>query len=226
MRNPHRQSGTFIDGVHHIDFPVYYEDTDAGGVVYYANYLRFAERGRTEALHLAGIDHVELMEKYGIWFVARRCVVDYLKPGRLDDILVVRTSIREMRNTSLLMRQEIGRYVFSKSSELSVDSGQWSEENKVEDKKGLSGQQAAPALSGVRQHASPCEAQDAPQRGEQKTPQSGAKQKTPSMLRIEDIAVVDAFMVCVNTAVKPNKIPEPVRGALLARLPVQAEPTS
>lgn len=157
MRNPHRHSGTFIDGVHHIDFPVYYEDTDAGAVVYYANYLRFAERGRTEALHLAGIDHVELMDKYGIWFVARRCVVDYLKPGRLDDILVVRTSIREMRNTSLLMRQEIGKRT---------------------------------------EHG------------------------------IEDIAVVDAFMVCVNAAVKPNKIPEPVRELLLARLPVQAETIS
>ena len=199
MRNPHRQSGTFIDGVHHIDFPVYYEDTDAGGVVYYANYLRFAERGRTEALHLAGIDHVELMEQYGIWFVARRCVVDYLKPGRLDDILVVRTSIREMRNTSLLMRQEIGKYVFDDAESLSQG-----------------GQQAAPALSGVRQHASPCEVQHAPQRGKQNT----------AMHRIADIAVVDAFMVCVNTAVKPNKIPEPVREALLACLPVQAEPTS
>lgn len=152
MRNPHRHSGTFIDGIHHIDFPVYYEDTDAGGVVYYANYLRFAERGRTEALHLAGIDHVDLMEQHGIWFVARRCVIDYLKPGRLDDILVVRTSIREMRNTSLLMRQEIG-----------------------------------------------------------KRHENG----------IVDIAVVDAFMVCVNTAVKPTKFPDPVREVLLAHLPVQ-----
>lgn len=157
MRNPHRKSGEFIDGVHHIDFPVYYEDTDAGAVVYYANYLRFAERGRTEALHLAGINHIDLMEKHGIWFVARRCVVDYLKPGRLDDILVVRTSIREMRNTSLLMRQEIGKR---------TENG------------------------------------------------------------IEDIAVVDAFMVCVNAAVKPNKIPEPVREQLLDYLPIQAEPTS
>jgi acyl-CoA thioester hydrolase len=155
--NPHRKSGEFIDGVHHIEFPVYYEDTDAGGVVYYANYLRFVERGRTEALHLAGIDHVDLMERYGIWFVARRAMVDYLKPGRLDDILVVRTSVREMRNTSLLMRQEVGKR---------TESG------------------------------------------------------------IEDIAVVDVLLVCVNSAVKPNKIPEPVREAMLAHLPVQAEPTS
>ncbi|MCH2548348.1 MAG: YbgC/FadM family acyl-CoA thioesterase [Alphaproteobacteria bacterium] len=171
MRNPQRRSGKFIDGVHHIDFPVYYEDTDAGGVVYYANYLRFAERGRTEALQLAGIDHVELMEKYGIWFVARRCVIDYLKPGRLDDLLVVRTSIREMRNTSLLMRQEIGKYVYS-----TAQNGEAAEEN------------------------------------------------TPP--RIEDIAVIDAFMVCVNTAVKPNKIPEPVREAMLAHLPVHNTTTT
>lgn len=192
MRNPHRQSGAFIDGVHHIDFPVYYEDTDAGGVVYYANYLRFAERGRTEALHLAGIDHVELMEKYGIWFVARRCVVDYLKPARLDDILVVRTSIREMRNTSLLMRQEIGKYVF--------------EESGVQSPVSIEGSERPTSHPGL-------------ERGEQNT-------QNFSMRRIEDIAVVDAFMVCVNTAVKPNKIPEPVRAALLACLPVQTEPTS
>jgi acyl-CoA thioester hydrolase len=172
MRNPLRQSGVFVDGIHYIDFPVYYEDTDAGGVVYYANYLRFAERGRTEALHLAGIDHVELMEQYGIWFVARRCVVDYLKPGRLDDILVVRTSIREIRNTSLLMRQEIGKRVIADNTPAS--------------------------------------------------PQNGNVENT----RIEDVAVVDAFMVCVNSAVKPNKIPEPAKEALLACLPVQHDTTT
>jgi acyl-CoA thioester hydrolase len=102
-----RQSGTFTGGAHEIHFPVYYEDTDAGGVVYYANYLRFAERGRTEALHLAGINHRDLMEEHGLWFVVRRCVVDYLKPARLDDIVTVRSSIQEMRTTSLVMRQEM-----------------------------------------------------------------------------------------------------------------------
>lgn len=195
MRNPYRQSGEFINGVHHIEFPVYYEDTDAGGVVYYANYLRFAERGRTEALHLAGIDHRELMEQYGLWFVARRCVVDYLKPGRLDDLLVVRTSIRELRNTSLMMRQEIGKYVYDDAEK--------------------GGQQADPALSAAKP----------PAHVSNSMLRSGAIQNT-SMRSIEDIAVVDAFMVCVNTAVKPSKIPEPVRGALLAHLPVQAEPLS
>lgn len=153
MPNPKRSSGIFIDGVHHIDFPVYYEDTDAGGVVYYANYLRFAERGRTEALHLAGIDHRDLMEKYGVWFVARRCVIDYLKPGRLDDILTIKTSVEEFRNTSLLMRQRI-------------------------------------AVNG------------------------------------SDIAIVDAFMVCVNAQVKPQKIPPSVKAQLLHHLPVQNPETT
>lgn len=145
---PIRNSGTFVHGVHHLSFPVYYEDTDAGGVVYYANYLRFAERGRTEALQLAGIDHITLMNDYGVWFVARRCVVDYLKPARLDDLLTVKTSILEMKNTSLLMRQIV------------------------------------------------------------------ANEK-------QDIAVIDAFMVCVNADVKPQKFPDPVRERLLTHLPVQ-----
>lgn len=146
-RAPARHSGYFIDGAHEIDYPVYYEDTDAGGVVYYANYLRFAERARTEALQLAGIDHRSLMEQYSIWFVVRRCTVDYIKPARLDDILTIRTRLQEMRTTSLMMRQEI-------------------------------------------------------------------------LVCKEIIAVVEAFVVCVNTAVRPNKLPDAVRESLLRHLPL------
>ena len=70
---------------------VYYEDTDAGGVVYHATYLRFAERARTEALRDAGIPHAELLERFTLMFVVRRIEVDYLRPARLDDLLIVVT---------------------------------------------------------------------------------------------------------------------------------------
>ena len=64
---------------------VYYEDTDAGGVVYHAAYLRFAERARTEALRAADVPHAEMTARHGLMFMVRRVKVDYLAPARLDD---------------------------------------------------------------------------------------------------------------------------------------------
>lgn len=95
-------------GKHH-DLPVrvYYEDTDAGGIVYHASYIRFAERGRTELLRENGYQNSELSEQHDVFFVVRHMEVDYFKPARLDDLLTVSTSIEWMRNSSLLMRQEI-----------------------------------------------------------------------------------------------------------------------
>jgi acyl-CoA thioester hydrolase len=88
---------------------VYFEDTDAGGVVYYANYLKFAERARTEMLRAAGFDHARMLDELGVQFVVRSCRVDYLAPGRLDDILEVRSRIATMGGASLAIRQEIFR---------------------------------------------------------------------------------------------------------------------
>lgn len=80
-------------GVHIFPLRVYYEDTDAGGVIYYANYLKYAERARTELLRELGIDQLKLRKRDGITFTVRRCQVDYLAPGGLDDVLEVRTRI-------------------------------------------------------------------------------------------------------------------------------------
>lgn len=80
-------------GTHVYPLRVYFEDTDAGGVIYYANYLRFAERARTELLRELGIDQVKLWDRDGVIFAVRRCLVDYLAPGGLDDVLEVRTRI-------------------------------------------------------------------------------------------------------------------------------------
>lgn len=88
---------------------VYYEDTDAAGIVYYANYLKFAERARTEWLRAKGIGQRALSETEGVAFAVRRVSVEYLMPARLDDALEIRTRIVEVRGASLDGEQEITR---------------------------------------------------------------------------------------------------------------------
>ncbi len=94
---------------HQITIRVYYEDTDLAGVVYYANYLRFIERGRTEALRDLGIDQAALKRDRGLVFVVSRLTIDYLAPAVFDDLLEVRTRITRLRGASLEMAQEVWR---------------------------------------------------------------------------------------------------------------------
>jgi acyl-CoA thioester hydrolase len=86
---------------------VYYEDTDAGGVVYYANYLRFLERARTEWLRRLGCGREALRARAGWIFVVRRVEADYLRPARLDDLLTVHVRVIEARGASLTLAQRI-----------------------------------------------------------------------------------------------------------------------
>lgn len=95
--------------VHVFPIRVFYEDTDAIGLVYYANHLKFAERARTEMLRLAGAGQRELMEKDGIGFIVRRCEVDYMAPARLDDALEVHSSLLRLGGASLRIVQTIRR---------------------------------------------------------------------------------------------------------------------
>jgi acyl-CoA thioester hydrolase len=88
---------------------VYWEDTDAGGVVYYANYLKFMERARSEWLRHLGIEQPALAEQDGLVFVVRHVEVDYLKPARFDDALDVVCSLAELNKASLAMAQRIER---------------------------------------------------------------------------------------------------------------------
>lgn len=90
---------------------VYYEDTDSGGVVYYANYLKFMERGRTEWLRSLGFEQDALREREGILFAVRRVALDFRQPARFNDLLTVRSCIRQRRRASLLFYQEIIREV-------------------------------------------------------------------------------------------------------------------
>ena len=88
-------------------YRVYYEDTDAGGVVYYANYLKFAERARTDALRALGIHQSRLKEEQGLAFVVTRCEIDYHAPARLDDDITIHSAITQLRAASLTMQQRL-----------------------------------------------------------------------------------------------------------------------
>jgi len=92
-------------------FPVrvYWEDTDAGGVVYYANYLRFLERARSEWLRTIGIDQAALLCDERLQFVVVEANIRYHRPARFDDALVVSVQIEELRGASLVFVQEIRR---------------------------------------------------------------------------------------------------------------------
>jgi acyl-CoA thioester hydrolase len=88
---------------------VYWEDTDAGGVVYYANYLKFMERARSEWLRAQGFEQDELRDEAGVVFVVRRVEIDYLSPARFNEQLDVSVSLHEMGRVSLSVRQELMR---------------------------------------------------------------------------------------------------------------------
>lgn len=103
------RGGALAEGVHHFPLRVYYEDTDAGGVVYYANYLKFAERARTEMMRALGIEHQRQRAETGLVFVVRRVSVDFLAPARLDDELVVETRLLHFSGASLALSQDVRR---------------------------------------------------------------------------------------------------------------------
>ena len=99
-----------IDGDTH-SFPVrvYYEDTDVGGIVYNANYLKFAERARTEMLRLVGINQSEMADRYGMVFAVRACAVEFLRPARLDDVIEVRSRLVKLAAATISAVQAFWR---------------------------------------------------------------------------------------------------------------------
>jgi acyl-CoA thioester hydrolase len=88
------------------DIRVYYGDTDAGGVMYHAAYLRFAERARTEALREAGLPHGAMLAQHGVMFMVRRLDLEYLRPARLDDLVTVTTESLSVTGATVTLRQE------------------------------------------------------------------------------------------------------------------------
>jgi acyl-CoA thioester hydrolase len=101
-----------IDGkCHFLPIRVYYEDTDAGGIVYHAGYLRFAERARSEFLRVIGWEHERMLRETGLGWVVRRAEIDFKAPARLDDALTVATWLAEMSGASMRAVQSVRRGV-------------------------------------------------------------------------------------------------------------------
>ena len=95
----------------HFQWPVrvYYEDTDSAGVVYYANYLRYMERARTEWLRALGFEHADLEAQHGVGFVVRTVTIDYLQPARLDDALEVSVELLQLGASQIKLNQLVTR---------------------------------------------------------------------------------------------------------------------
>ena len=94
---------------HKLPIRVYYEDTDMAGIVYYANYLRYIERARSEWVRELGIDQRAMKEEDGLVFVVRRVEADYLAPAKLDDLLVVETETVQLTGVRWILEQKVKR---------------------------------------------------------------------------------------------------------------------
>ena len=92
---------------------VYYEDTDSGGVVYYANYLKYLERARTEALTTIGLSNLQIKDKFGALIIVKSCNIEYKKPAHLEDELSIRSFVKSVTKTSFFMNQFITKDEFS-----------------------------------------------------------------------------------------------------------------
>lgn len=101
-------SATHLAG-HALRVRVYWEDTDAGGIVYYANYLKFFERARTEWLRACGVEQGQLREQTGLIFVVADVQLRYSAPARLDDVLAITVTVREQGAASFLLEQQVWR---------------------------------------------------------------------------------------------------------------------
>ena len=96
---------------------VYYEDTDAGGVVYYANYLKYLERARTEALSTIGLSNLKIKQDFGALIIVKSCNIDYKKSAHLEDQLTVRSFVKSISKTSFFMNQ-----IITKDKEVIVEA--------------------------------------------------------------------------------------------------------
>jgi acyl-CoA thioester hydrolase len=106
----HPDAGRFANGEHLLPVRVYYEDTDATGIVYHGNYLRYCERGRTDFIRLAGVSHTELRARDpAIVFVVRRVELDFIRPARVDDSLLVRTRYDRLQGPRMHIDQQVER---------------------------------------------------------------------------------------------------------------------
>lgn len=109
--------GAWVDGTHHFALRVYFEDTDVAGIVYYANYLKFMERARSDMLRSAGIDQRSVLEESGGVYVVAEAQIKYRRPAKLDDALRILSEVRQVRAASCVIHQRVMR-----GSELLADA--------------------------------------------------------------------------------------------------------
>ena len=95
------------DRIHRYNLRVYFEDTDAGGMAYHARYLHWAERARTESLRAIGLPHNLMIERHRALLVVRRIEVEYWRPARLDDAVVVETAVRRVTGAQIVLDQTV-----------------------------------------------------------------------------------------------------------------------
>jgi acyl-CoA thioester hydrolase len=95
--------------MHRFECRVYYEDTDLAGIVYYANYLKFIERARSEWVRSLGLDQGQLRAQSGLVFAVRHLVADYIAPARFDDVLTVTTTLAQASGARLVLNQNVQR---------------------------------------------------------------------------------------------------------------------
>ena len=95
--------------IHRYELRVYYQDTDAGGVVYHANYLAFAERARAEALRAMGAPYAELVAEHGVMLVVHRVNLHYQRPARLDEVIRIETEITKVGGATVTINQHFWR---------------------------------------------------------------------------------------------------------------------
>ena len=101
--------GGWVDGVHHFALRVFFEDTDAAGIVYYANYLKYMERARSDVLRALGVDQRAVLEAGGGVYVVAEVHIKYRAPAKLEDALVVRSELAEIRAASSVIHQRVMR---------------------------------------------------------------------------------------------------------------------
>ncbi|HET9428527.1 MAG TPA: tol-pal system-associated acyl-CoA thioesterase [Allosphingosinicella sp.] len=109
--------GAWVDGTHHFALRVYFEDTDVAGIVYYANYLKFIERARSDMLRSMGIDQRSVLETSGGVYVVAEAQIKYRRPAKLDDALLVLSQVKAVRAASCVIHQRVMR-----ESELLADA--------------------------------------------------------------------------------------------------------
>jgi acyl-CoA thioester hydrolase len=102
-------AGAFVGGTHHFALRVYFEDTDVAGIVYYANYLKFMERARSDMLRAAGLDQRAFMERREGAYAVADLTIKYHRPAKLEDELVVLSNIRHLRAASIVIQQRVMR---------------------------------------------------------------------------------------------------------------------